>query len=73
MRMLLTMAILLWPHRRITQHITLQGLALDRDPADGTDRPEEFAHAPDPWLLLILSAEMTTAIHQCLRSSEAHR
>ena len=36
-------------HRRITQHIALEGLALDRDPADGTHRPEEPAHMPYLW------------------------
>jgi hypothetical protein len=35
-------------HRRITQHVTLEGLALDSDPADGTYRPEELAHVPYP-------------------------
>src|SRR5260370_26875114 len=43
-------------HRRIIQHISLEGLALDRDSADGTHRPEEPAHTPTPCLLLILSA-----------------
>jgi len=31
--------------RRVTKHITLQGLALDGDSADGTLRPEKPAHA----------------------------
>jgi hypothetical protein len=60
-------------YRRVTQHVTLEGLALDSDPADGTHRPKEPAHASYPWLLLIFSADITTAIHQCLRSSEVHR
>jgi hypothetical protein len=47
-------------HRRIPQHIALEGLALDRDPADGTDRPRELAHASYPWLLLISSGEIIT-------------
>jgi hypothetical protein len=46
--------------RRIPQHIALEGLALDRDPADGTDRPRELAHASHPWLLLISSGEIIT-------------
>jgi hypothetical protein len=33
-------------HQRITQHVALEGLALDSDPADATYRPEEFTHAP---------------------------
>ena len=32
-------------HRGIAQHIALQRPALDRDAADRTHRPEEFAHA----------------------------
>jgi hypothetical protein len=32
------------PRRRITQHIALEGLALDSEPADGTGRPEKLAH-----------------------------
>src|SRR5580704_3473713 len=47
-------------HRRITQHIALEGLALDRDSADGTDRPGELAHASYPWRLLISSGEIIT-------------
>jgi hypothetical protein len=47
-------------HRRIPQHIALEGLAPDRDPADGTDRPRELAHASHPWLLLISSGEIIT-------------
>src|SRR5215469_10481518 len=38
-------------HRRIIQHITRESLALDRDSADRTPRPEESAHAL-PLLLL---------------------
>ena len=48
-------------HRRITQHITLEGLALDSDAANRTHRPEEFAHASYPWLLLISPADITTS------------
>src|SRR5580704_9438518 len=47
-------------HRRITQHIALEGLALDRDSADGTDRPGELAHASYSWRLLISSGEIIT-------------
>src|SRR6267378_2810861 len=47
--------------QRITQHVTLEGLAFDGDPADGTDRPEECAHASYPRLLLVLSADITTS------------
>src|SRR6266850_5347504 len=43
---------------RITQHIALEGLALDGEPADGTYRPRELAHVPHLWLLLILSADI---------------
>jgi hypothetical protein len=50
---------------RIPEHIAVKGLALDRDPADGTYRPEELAHASYPWLLLILPA-----FHQALRLFE---
>jgi hypothetical protein len=39
---------------RITQHITLEGMALDGDSADRTHRAEEFAHPPLPPILLIL-------------------
>jgi hypothetical protein len=47
-------------HRRVTQHIRLEGLALDGEPADGTHRPEELAHASYPWRLLISSGEIIT-------------
>jgi hypothetical protein len=40
--------------RRITQHVALEGLALDRDAADGTHRPEKLPHKSYPQLLLIL-------------------
>jgi len=43
---------------RITQHIALEGVALDGEPADGTYRPRELAHVPHLWLLLILSADI---------------
>src|SRR5579871_1415172 len=42
--------------RRITQHIILEGLALDCDSADGTPRSEEPAHAATPLALPILQA-----------------
>src|SRR5947209_1907897 len=45
-------------HRRITEHVTLKGLALDNDPGDGTHQPKELAHASYPGLLLILLADM---------------
>jgi hypothetical protein len=45
-------------HRRIPQHVALEGLALDRDPADGTDRPRELAHMPYLWFLLISYADI---------------
>jgi hypothetical protein len=35
-------------HRRITQSIVLEGLALDRDTADATHRSDELTHAPYP-------------------------
>src|SRR5215831_19430229 len=35
-------------HRRITQHIILEGLALDGESVDRTHRPEKFAHALYP-------------------------
>jgi hypothetical protein len=35
-------------------------MELDRDPADGTDRPRELAHASHPWFLLISSGEIIT-------------
>src|SRR5262245_6043934 len=42
-------------HRRIIQHITREGLALDRDSADRTPRPEESAHALPLLLLHIIN------------------
>ena|SRR5271170_3441328 len=39
-------------HRRISQHINLEDLALDRDAANRAHRPEELAHALYPRLLL---------------------
>src|SRR5438477_6370233 len=36
-------------HRRITEHITLEHLALDGDPADRTHRPQKLAHASYSW------------------------
>jgi hypothetical protein len=35
-------------HRRISQHIILEDLALDGETADGTYRPEELAHVLYP-------------------------
>ena len=35
-------------HRWITQQISFEGLALDGDPADGTDRAEELARTSYP-------------------------
>jgi hypothetical protein len=40
--------------RRITQHIALQGVALDGDPTDRTCRAEKLAHVAHPWFLLTL-------------------
>src|SRR5271165_1191405 len=35
-------------HRRVAQHIAREGLALDREAAEGAHRPEELAHASYP-------------------------
>src|SRR5213082_3007042 len=40
-------------HRRITQQIILERLALDGDSCDGTLRPEKSAHHPTPGLCRI--------------------
>ena len=49
-------------HRWIPQHIALEGFALDGDATKGTNRPGELAHVPYPWLLLILSADITSGV-----------
>ena len=45
-------------HRRIPQHIALEGFALDGDATNGTHRPEELAHMPYLWFLLISYADI---------------
>jgi SAM-dependent methyltransferase len=46
-------------YRRITQHIRLEGSALDGEPADGADRTEELAHALYP----LASADLVGGVH----------
>ena len=41
--------------RRVTEHVVLEGLALDRDAADGTRRPEKLAHLCPRLLRLVVN------------------
>jgi hypothetical protein len=44
--------------RWITQHIALEGLALDREASDRTRRPGKLAHVPYFWFLVISQARI---------------